>query len=209
MKLEPKRIERIRKVSCLRQQDLTVVLENVHDPHNIGAVMRTCDSVGIHQVHVIYTEDRLGENNLKLGKRSSAGTRKWVDVLVYRSIEECLDHLKPKFKFYGAYVSPASPSLYDLELTQPAALVFGNEHDGISEQMLEKLDGTFFIPQVGMVRSLNISVACAISLYEAYRQRLAHGKYIDDGTPGDVALYKDYLERSTNKFYGLEGQEVK
>ena len=207
MAMTPQRLDRIREVSNSRQTDLTVVLENVHDPHNISAVMRTCDSIGVGEIHVIYTEERLGEDNIKLGKRSSAGTRKWVDVKLYRTIEDCLSVLKPAHRFLGAFMDENAPTLFDLDLTIPTALVFGNEKDGLSDEMLKHLDGKFFIPQVGMVKSLNISVACAVSLYEAYRQRTLSGNYADSTEVKNQSLFDEYVSRSTDKLYGTDSIE--
>jgi tRNA (guanosine-2'-O-)-methyltransferase len=203
MSITPDRKKRITEVAQRRQGDLTVVLENVHDPHNIGAVLRSCDSVGVGEVHVIYSEDHLNEENLKLGARSSAGTRKWVDVHLYNSVEACIKHLKPKYQLLGAYLEDSAPSLYTLDLKQPTALVMGNEHDGITPELKAQLDGTYFIPQVGMVRSLNISVACAVSLYEAFRQRNESGRYDLKETLHSSKLVSSYLERTGDKEFGI------
>lgn len=204
MALTPQRLDRIREVSNNRQTDLTVVLENVHDPHNISAVMRTCDSIGVGEIHVIYTEDRLGENNIKLGKRSSAGTRKWVDVKLYRSIKDCISVLKPRHRFLGAFMDESAPTLFELDLAVPTALIFGNEKDGLSKEMISYLDGKFFIPQVGMVKSLNISVACAVSLYEAFRQRTLTGRYAASTEVKNQSVFDEYVRRSADKLYGTD-----
>lgn len=131
--------------------------------------MRSCDSVGVLKVHIVYD----GIMRLpKLGDSSSASARRWLDIVRHNSIDHCYNFLrKDGFKIYTTHLSADSKSLYDLELTEKVALVFGNEHAGISQTALELADGNFIIPQVGMIQSLNISVACAVSLYEAFRQR--------------------------------------
>jgi tRNA (guanosine-2'-O-)-methyltransferase len=205
--MRPERLQRIKALVTKRQLDLTVVLENVHDAHNIGAVMRSCDGVGIKEIYVLYSSDRLNENDLVLGKRTSAGARKWVDVIYFEDTKKCFETLKSKYdQILGTHLNQESKSLYDLDLTKSTALVFGNESRGISEQALAYLDGNFIIPQFGMVESLNISVACAVSLFEASRQRNAIGRY-DNEIEGDTArenLLSNYVERQVNKHVGRE-----
>ena len=95
--MTPERLEKFKRVIKQRQPNLTVVLENVHDPHNIGAVLRTCDAVGIFEVYIIYTEDKLSEERLVLGKRTAAGARKWINAHVYRDVDLCFKHLRTKY----------------------------------------------------------------------------------------------------------------
>lgn len=173
--ITPERAARIRDVLSKRQPTLTVVFENVHDPHNVSAVIRSCDAVGVQEAHGIY----YGRQTFpKLGEKSSASARKWVDVHVHQDVSSCFTTLRQRgFKIYTTHMSSDAVSLYDVDLTQPCALVFGNEHEGVSEEARSLADGNFLIPQVGMVQSLNISVACAVSLFEAYRQRMRAGMY--------------------------------
>ncbi len=195
-----------------RQHDLTVVLNNVHDPHNIGAVLRTCDSVGIKEVYALFTDERIGEENLVLGKNSASSARKWVDVYMYRDTKKCFEDLRKKYDLIlGTHLGTESVSLYSLELSKPVALVFGNEHSGIEDEVLSYLDGNFVIPQYGMVRSLNISVSVAITLYEALRQREIAGTYdknteqIDTNTS---LLIEDYINRHESKYKGKKMKKV-
>lgn len=170
-----KRQEKILNVLSHRQVDLTIVLENINDPHNFSAVLRSCDAVGILEVYAIYPE---ASELPEFGAKSSASARKWVEVRLFNSIDECYAALRAKgMKIYTTHLSKESKSLYDLNLSEPTALVFGNEHDGVSDEAVAKSDGNFLIPQFGMIQSLNISVACAVSIYEACRQRIASGKY--------------------------------
>lgn len=173
MDLTDQRLERLTEVAQHRQKDLTVILENVHDPHNIGAILRTCDSVGIHEVFIVYTEDRLNkENNIEPGKASSTGSHKWVKVHLFRDLKSCFAAVKKNYdQILGTGLTVESESLYDLDLRTSTALLFGNESEGLSEEARSLSDGNFIIPQVGFVQSLNISVACAVSIYEAFRQR--------------------------------------
>lgn len=173
--ITPERRERIRRILERRQPTLTVVFENVHDPHNISAVIRSCDAVGVAEAHGIYSGRQVFP---ALGEKSSASARKWVDVHVHQSVDECYTALRSRgFQIYTTHLSSDAVSLHELDLTQPVALVFGNEKDGVTPEAREKADGNFLIPQVGMIQSLNISVACAVSLYEAFRQRQEAGMY--------------------------------
>lgn len=172
------RLEKIRFVAANRQPGFTIILENVHDPHNIGAVLRTCDSVGIEEIYCIYSIESKTILEGILGHRSSSGSKKWVDVHVFESAEACFKEVRKKYdKIFGTHLSEDAHSLYDLQLTENVALLFGNEHRGVSPEALELIDGNFIIPQFGMVQSLNISVACAVSLYEGLRQRQVAGMY--------------------------------
>lgn len=197
--LTPKREEKFKRVIQQSQGNITVVLENVHDTHNIGAVLRSADSIGIREIYVVYTEERHSRDYLKLGKRTSGGTRKWVKVNYYNDIDACYKAVKSKYKLIlGTYLKEGevSTSMFDLDLTQSVALVFGNEAKGMTQKSIDYCDGNFIIPQVGMVTSLNISVACAVTLYEAYRQRLSKNYYEDNPTlsPTDIANLEEKFE---------------
>lgn len=169
------RAQRLENVLSKRQNDLTVVLENVFDPHNISAVMRTCDAVGIQDIHVLNT--RISRHK-KWGARSSSSAAKWLTIHQHTDAGLCFEELRKTYPLIlTTHLSSTAVSLYDIDFTQPVALVFGNEHDGVSPEIREMANGNFVIPQVGMIRSLNISVACAVSLYEAYRQKQAAFHY--------------------------------
>ena len=173
--MTPEREQRLKQVLDKRQNDLTVVLENVFDPHNISAVMRTCDAVGIQDIHVLNTKI---SKHKKWGARSSSSAAKWLTVHQQTDAAECFTGLRKKYPLVlTTHLSSTAVSLYEIDFTGPVALVFGNEHDGVSEEIRALADGNFVIPQVGMIRSLNISVACAVSLYEAFRQKNAAGHY--------------------------------
>jgi tRNA (guanosine-2'-O-)-methyltransferase len=180
------RRQKIETVLSKRQNNITVVLENVFDPHNISAVMRSCDAVGVQDIYVLNTKIPPHD---KWGKRSSSSANKWLTVHQFTSVAECLALLKGNYeKILTTHLSSDAVSLYELDLTGNVALVFGNEHDGVSEELRSLSDGNFIIPQVGMIRSLNISVACAVSLYEAFRQKQLAGQYNQQGLPADKYL---------------------
>lgn len=173
--MTPERLQRIQSVLSHRQNDLTVVLENVFDPHNISAVMRSCDAVGVQEIYVL--NSRIPRHK-KWGSRSSSSAAKWLTIHQFEDAEECFASLRKKYStILTTHLSSGAVELYQADLTKSIALVFGNEHAGVSEECRSMADGNFIIPQVGMIRSLNISVACAVSLYEAYRQKAAAGHY--------------------------------
>ncbi len=169
-----KRKEKFLSVIHRRQPGLTVVMEDIHDPHNVSAVLRSADAVGMMEVQLLY----INEEFPKLGKKSSASANKWIARRQFKTVEACYDKLHEEgFVIYATHMGKKSKSLYDLDLTEKIALVFGNEHRGVSEEAAKLADENFLIPQVGMIQSLNVSVACAVTFYEAFRQRLQAGLY--------------------------------
>ena len=176
--MKPQRIKRILETVSKRQLDLAVVLENVHDPHNIGAVLRTCDSIGVNDVIILYSQEKLINAGIKIGTNASSGARRWLNIHYFTDTQKCIQYLASKFKtIYTTAIGESAQSIYKTSFLTSCALVFGNEQKGVSQEMLAASSGNILIPQVGMVKSLNISVACAVTLYEAFRQRDAAGKY--------------------------------
>ncbi len=178
------RLQKIEAVLSKRQNDITVVLENINDPHNISAIMRSCDAIGIQEIYILNTKIPAYQ---KWDSRSSSSAMKWLTVHQFINAAACFEAIRKKhLHILTTNLTSGAVSLYDLDLTQSVALVFGNEHSGVSEEIKAFADGNFAIPQVGMIRSLNVSVACAVSLYEAFRQRTTAGQYekqtIDDKT---------------------------
>ena len=171
-----RRAERIAHVLSRRQPDLTVVLENVHDPHNIGAVLRSCDAVGILAVHTIYS---IEERPARAYARTTSGSAsKWIDVHHHDSVADCYGALREGgFRILVTALTEASVDLYDTAFLESTAIVFGNEMRGATSEAIEQADGALLIPMMGMVESLNISVACAVTLFESLRQRRVAGRY--------------------------------
>ena len=181
--MTPERRERLLSVLNKRQAGLTVVLENVQDPHNISAVMRTCDAVGIQEIYVLNNKI---PRHKKWGAKSSSSAAKWLTIHQFSDVDECVAALRKKYdKIYTTHLATDAVSLYEINFTGSVALVFGNEHGGVSEEIRALADGNFIIPQVGIIRSLNISVACAVSIYEALRQRSIAGHYDQKNLPDE------------------------
>jgi tRNA (guanosine-2'-O-)-methyltransferase len=195
--MTPERKERLKAVAALRQSDFTVVLENVTDMHNVGAVLRTCDSVGIPEVYIVMDQSVEKIKNYGIGQKTSSGARKWVDVHAFDDIEKCLELVKAKYgRLIGTIVSDNSDNLYDCDFLSPGAIIMGNEHAGMSTKAQAMIDQAIYIPQMGMVKSLNISVSCAISLYEMLRQRNAAKMYRNAlHSERSEQLYQEYTKR--------------
>jgi tRNA (guanosine-2'-O-)-methyltransferase len=173
--MTPERKDKLIAVLNKRQNDITIVLENVFDPHNISAVMRSCDAVGVQDIYILNTKI---PRHKKWGARSSSSAAKWLTIHQFENAEECFLSLRKNYStILTTHLSSDAEDLYSVDLTKSIALVFGNEHSGVSDEIRNMADGNFVIPQAGIIRSLNISVACAVTLYEAFRQRSKAGFY--------------------------------
>lgn len=169
-----RRLARMRGVLARRQPGLSIVIENVHDPHNLSAVLRSCDAVGAASAHLVYTIEEMP----KIHGGVAASAHRWLDIHTHENISSCYQELRAQgFTIYATQLSDDATDLYALDLTRPTALVFGNETRGVSDDAASMADGRVIIPMLGMVESLNISVACAVSLFEASRQRREAGMY--------------------------------
>jgi tRNA (guanosine-2'-O-)-methyltransferase len=160
-----RRAERIDRVVAERLGTLTLVLEGVHDPHNLAAVLRTAEGLGLQEVHVI-----LGGSGAPAGFRPSAkitrGADKWLDVTRHHGPEACVEALRERgFRLFASLLSEEAQPVDQLPFEQKLALVFGNEHEGVSRRLAEACDGSFRIPMYGFTQSFNISVAAAIAIH--------------------------------------------
>lgn len=180
-RMTPERTEKLLNVLSKRQNNLTVVMENVQDPHNISAVMRTCDAVGIQDIYILNTTI---PRHKKFGAKSSSSAAKWLTIHHFDNAENCFTELRKNFDLIlTTHLSFDAVSLYEIDFTKSVALVFGNEHSGVSDEVRTLADGNFIIPQMGIIQSLNISVACAVSIYEAFRQKQRAGHYLQSSMP--------------------------
>lgn len=172
--MTPERFARIHEVLATRQPDLTVCMEEVHKPNNISAIIRTADAVGIHQVHAVWPKN----SKMRTLGGTSAGARNWVDVVTHDNTSDAFAALKAKgMQILVTNLSESAVDFREIDYTKPTAIVMGQEKTGISQQALAQADQDIIIPMVGMVQSLNVSVASALILYEAQRQRQNAGMY--------------------------------
>lgn len=168
-----RRRRRIFDVLSRRQPDLTVLAEDVYKPHNLSAILRSCDAVGIGEVHAVKPTGGVATFNA-----TSASAEKWVDLVVHGSTEEAAAALKARgFTLYAAHLSDEAVDYRDVDYTGPTAVLLGNEKDGVSDVAAAVADKHVIIPMLGMVQSLNVSVAAAVILFEAQRQRRQAGMY--------------------------------
>jgi len=169
-----KRANTIQRVVNQRQLDLTLVVENIHDPHNVAAIFRSADAVGIDEVQLLYTKEKFPDLHPKV----TASGAKWVKQKPYNDPELLASDLKSRgFRLYTTNLSIDAISIHDVDWTEPSAIILGNENRGVSSTMTSMADQNINIPMFGMVESLNVSVATAVILFEACRQRNLKGKY--------------------------------
>jgi tRNA (guanosine-2'-O-)-methyltransferase len=170
--ISEKRLNKIKTVAARRQSGLAVVLEDIHDPHNAAAVLRTCDAFGIQDVYFIFQQEKY-YNPKKIGKSSSSSANKWLTFHIYRSTKECLKDLKKQgYKIYATILDEKAENLYKIKFSEKKiAILLGNEHRGLTLPAAELADKKIYIPMQGMVQSLNLSVTAAIMIFEASRQR--------------------------------------
>lgn len=170
----PARLEKIRRVLERRQKDLTLVLANIHDPHNVSAIYRSCDAFGVARVHLYYTDTPFPA----LSGRSSASARKWVESERHSDPAALAARLREQgMRVYASSCSPASRPMSDYDFTRPSAVIMGNEHRGVDGELAALVDDELYIPMYGMIQSFNVSVAAALILAEAARQRALAGMY--------------------------------
>jgi len=171
MPLLPRRFERLKAVLDRRMADLTVLLEHVDKPHNLSAILRSCDAVGVLEAHVVSLKGRQRTFN-----NTAKGSEKWVPLHAHASSAEAISQLKAQgFRLYGTHLSATAVDYRSCDFTGPTAFVLGAEKWGLSQEATALVDQAIVIPMQGMVQSLNVSVASATLLFEALRQRQAAG----------------------------------
>jgi tRNA (guanosine-2'-O-)-methyltransferase len=192
----------IDKVLSQRTRFITIVLEDIFKPHNASAVIRTCDCFGLQDIHVIEKT-----NQYKINPYVTRGASQWVNLYKYfrqegSSVDACFEALREKgYKIYGTSPSPSSISVYDLEPSHKLALVFGNEHEGISEEVRKKVDGLVHIPMLGFTDSFNISVSASIFLYDLIKKAGAYQHpdfYLSEAEQNQLRMqwYKEIVKHS-------------
>lgn len=181
----PRRYQRIRQTLDRRQPDLTVITEDVHKPHNLSAIIRTCDAVGVAAVHAM--NKVVDGEDLPTFTQVAQGSEKWVDLYRHDTVEGAIAELQTQgFKVYAAHLSDRAVDYRAVDYTQPTAVLMGAERWGVGSETADLVDGHVIIPMLGMVQSLNVSVAAAVILFEAQRQRLQAGFYDQPRLDPDV-----------------------
>ncbi len=167
MSILPRRFERIKSVLNCRMKNLTVLVEAVNKPHNLSAILRTCDAAGVFEANFISEKDKV-----KTFNSTAQGSQKWVKLNNHETTISAVIELKKKgFKLYGTTLNERSTDYRNFDYSENTCFVLGAEKWGLSDQLISKVDESIFIPMSGMVQSLNVSVAASILLFEAIRQR--------------------------------------
>ncbi|MDC3234285.1 RNA methyltransferase [Prochlorococcus sp. AH-716-A06] len=167
MSILPRRFERIKNVLNCRMKNLTVLVEAVNKPHNLSAILRTCDAAGVFEANFINEKDKV-----KTFNSTAQGSQKWVKLNNHETTISAVSELKKKgFKLYGTTLNERSTDYRNFDYSENTCFVLGAEKWGLSDQLISKVDESIFIPMSGMVQSLNVSVAASILLFEAIRQR--------------------------------------
>jgi tRNA (guanosine-2'-O-)-methyltransferase len=204
------RSTRLDAVLAMRQPDLTVFAENLYKPRNFSAMVRNCDAVGINEMHVFQNEQ-----SIRTHWNTSQGAEKWMHIRTHNSSEEACSHLKSNgFQLVAAHLSHEAVDYRSIDYTKATALVLGTELFGVSDTTLSFVDRQIRIPMMGVTQSLNVSVACAVVLYEAQRQRQAAGMYDTGRLDGDNLarqrfewlhpVLADYCQRHSLKYPALD-----
>lgn len=167
------RYDKLKRVAEARQAGFTIVIEDVSDPHNLGAISRSCDAFGIQQIHVIF-ETHPAFDPKEVGKNSSTATNKWLNYRIHHSTEQALKTLKAEgWQIVATAIDPDAESIFEADLCQrQIALLFGNEKTGLSSTALSLADRLVTIPMRGIAQSINVSVSAALCIYEVTRQRM-------------------------------------
>jgi tRNA (guanosine-2'-O-)-methyltransferase len=171
--MTPNRVETIHRVLSQRQPDLTVITDEAHKARNLSAIIRSCDAVGVGTFHCVTPK-----KGFRSYRGTASGSNKWVTTQNHESISDGIKSLKKQgFRIVAANLSSKAVDFREVDYSQPTAILMGSEKSGVSSQALELCDQQVIIPMMGMVESYNVSVACAIILNEAQRQRQVHGMY--------------------------------
>ena len=188
------RLNKLRRVAQARQAGLTVVIEDVFDPHNLGAISRSCDAFGIQHINVIF-ETHPEFDPKEVGKNSSTATNKWLEYRIHRGTETALRTLKQEgWELVAAALDDEAESIFEANLCLPRiALLFGNEKTGLSSTALALADRKVRIPMRGIAQSMNVSVSAALCIYEVTRQRMARCPQYLSMAPEQVARTLDYF----------------
>jgi len=169
----PERFQKLKKALAARQTDLTVLMDNVQKPHNMAAILRSCEAIGIHHAHIV-TPERLRFHKPK----AAAGVLRWIELEKHKHQKSAYNKLKQQgMKIIAAHPCQSAIHFREYDYTQPTAIVMGTERTGLTENAIEEADELITIPMQGLVQSLNVSVSAALILYEAQRQREQKGLY--------------------------------
>jgi tRNA (guanosine-2'-O-)-methyltransferase len=162
----PRRLARMQAVAAARTLQVVPVLEDIADPHNASAILRSADAFGVQEVHAI-----AGPHGLLAAHAVSKGTHRWLDIQRHDTASDCIATLHERGFEIVVAAMDGRRTPEDLRAMPKVAIVFGNEHRGVTERMRELADDSYAVPMCGFAESLNVSVAAATTLYAATRGR--------------------------------------
>ncbi|MGB1285257.1 MAG: TrmH family RNA methyltransferase [Aggregatilineales bacterium] len=195
------RLARLRQVAQNRQRGIMVMMEDVHNVHNLSAIARSCDAFGIQQVAFSMEDEDLFDPTLQ-GNITSASASKWLDYRIFhQGTTHALTTLKAEgWHLLATVMADDAVSMYTLDFSQPRfdklVVLVGNEREGLSQTAMNLADTRMTIPMQGMIQSFNVSVAAALTLFEVSRQRMASDRdYLLDDAAKE-ALFLDFVARA-------------
>ena len=195
------RLQKVRQVLASRQPDVNVLLDQVHKPHNLSAVIRTCDAVGVPEVSAVETPDQ----SLRAYRSTSQGSEQWVHLNMVAEATAAIARFRQAgHQVLAAHLSEEAVDFRSIDFTRPTTLVLGAEKWGVSPATAAAADGHVIIPTYGMVESLNVSVAAAVLLFEMQRQRLQAGMY-QPGQAVDNRRCFEWLHPGLARYYRRKG----
>lgn len=173
----PERLEKVSK-ACFQRRKLVIVLEDIHDKHNVEAVFRSCDAMGVQMIYIIFEQERPFDPRM-VGRNSSSSANKWIDFKIFSKIEDAYADLKASgYYIYATALTEMAESIYETNFLErdKTAVVLGNENRGLSQRAISGADRCIIIPMLGMIQSLNLSVTASICMFELNRQYLSSGR---------------------------------
>lgn len=172
--MDDRRLAKIKQILKQRQPDLTLITDNVNNLLNLSAIIRSCDAVGMMEVHLVHNQ----EEDVYFISKVTAGAQRWLKQIHHADIVTGINHLKERgFTIYATHLGDRSSDYRTMDYSKPSAFVVGSEKKGVSQEALDHADYHITIPMMGMTQSLNVAVATGIILFEAQRQRQEKGYY--------------------------------
>lgn len=198
LQITERRLRRIVEVAAQRQRGMMVIMEDVHNPHNLAAIARSCDAFGVQNLAFTLENHELFDPS-QVGKVTATGASKWLDYRIFTDgTRPALTTLKSEgWHIMATWVNPEAQSIHALDFTQyeNLALMVGNEHAGLSPAAIDLADSYVYLPMLGFAQSFNVSVATALTLFEITRQRLASEKNFRLSREEARWLAADFLQR--------------
>ncbi|EAT13075.1 tRNA (guanosine(18)-2'-O)-methyltransferase TrmH [Bermanella marisrubri] len=169
--MTPERVQRMHDILRKRQPDLTLITDAVFKPHNLSAIIRSCDAFAVNELNVVWPYD-----DYQTFRGRAMGSQQYVNVKTHKDVSQAIQGFKQQgYQIVAAHFCDQAVPHYDIDYTKPTAIVMGAEKNGVSAKAMDLVDHSIIVPMEGMVQSLNVSVAAALILSEAMHQRKNKG----------------------------------